>query len=120
MGKPHFTSYHGLLGVSVTAAALLVALMGAGAFRRLGMLQKLPSQLQPALKRAHTLAGAFVWLAALCNVLLGLRTHGAGPRITLHYGQGVAVLILAVAQGALLLQRRPAPRAEQEDAGKLV
>lgn len=120
LGKQHFTSWHGLLGVTTTLAALLVVLMGAGAFRRLGLLQKLPLPMQPLLKRAHTAAGALVWFAALFNVLLGLRTHGAGPRTTLHYGQGIAVLIIAVAQGALLLQRRPAPRAEQEDAGKLV
>lgn len=86
--------------------------MGAGAFRRLGLLQKLPAQLQPAVKRAHALAGALVWFAALVNVLLGLQTAGAGPRSMLHYAQSATILVMAAAQGALLLQPRHSPPAK--------
>eukprot|EP00892_Ulva_mutabilis_P004819 jgi/Ulvmu1/2709/UM014_0165.1 len=119
LGKLHFQSYHGFIGVLTTAAVFVVMLGGCVAFRRLGLLQKLPLSVQPAVKRAHTIAGALVWAAALFNVLLGLRTHGAGPRTMVHYGQGIVVLLMAVAQGALLLQPRPALRAEQQDAAKI-
>lgn len=119
-GKNHFTSNHGLLGVTVTVGAALVAVGGAGAFRRLGILQKLPLAMQPLMKQGHRLAAALLWFAALLNVLLGLRTKGAGSRLMLHYGQGLVVIIIAVAQAVLLLQKRPPSHAEQEDAGKLV
>ena len=120
LGKLHFHTYHGIIGGLTTASALVVVLGGGVAFRRIGLLQKLPLTMQPGVKRAHTIAGALVWLAGLFNALLGLRTHGAGPRATVHYGQGIIVLVMAVSQLAILLQPRPAQRAEQQDAGKLV
>lgn len=85
-----------------------MAVGGAVAFRRLGMLDKLPAKAQPVVKTCHRAAGALVWFAALINVLLGLTEKGAGPRTTLHYCQGILIVALALAQAALLLQPRPA------------
>lgn len=102
LGKPHYASTHGKLGLAATAAAFVAAAGGGVAFRKLGVLQRVPVWLQGRLKQAHRLAGPAVLAAAYANVFIGLGTHGAGPRTALHLWQRGAVVLLGLAQAWLL------------------
>lgn len=119
-GKVHFKSWHGLFGVVITAAAVLAAVGGAVSFRRVGILAKLPAHVQPLVKAAHRYSGPAVWVLAMGNTLLGLRTHGAGPRVFLHCLDAVVICVMTAAQGLLILNSNAASATSLPDAGKLV
>jgi hypothetical protein len=101
-GKQHFKSYHGKYGLASVVLAWAAAFGGALSFRRLGILQRFPADIQPVLKAAHRSIGPIVWFLALYNSLLGLQTKGAGPRHSLHFWQGVGIIIMGVSQLTLL------------------
>ena len=122
--RPHFIdhikSWHSLLGVVAIAGAGAAALGGAVSFRRIGILAKLPAHMQPLVKAVHKYAGASVWLLAMVTMLLGLQTHGAGPRIILHWIDAVGICVLTAAQVLLLLSTDNTAAVSLPDAGKLV
>lgn len=119
LGKEHFKSWHGLLGTEIAAAAMVAAVGGAVSFRRIGVLAKLPANVQPMVKAAHRYSGPAVWLLAMGNMLLGLQTNGAGPLVLLHCIDAVAIFVMVAAQVLLLLSGR-SDSASSLDAGKLV
>ena len=57
-GKQHFTSLHGKVGLCAFSLALAAPLLGAAAFRRLGLIQRFPEAWQPRLKWLHRLVSA--------------------------------------------------------------
>jgi cytochrome b-561 domain-containing protein 2 len=58
MGKSHFLSLHGKMGLLTFLLALASPLLGALSFRRLGLVQRFPQDWQPRLKWLHRLVSA--------------------------------------------------------------
>lgn len=102
------------------AGAGAVVMGGVVSFRRIGILAKLPAHVQPLVKAAHRYAGAAVWLLAMVTMLLGLQTHGAGPRVVLHYIDALGICVMTAAQVLLLLSTSHTAAVSLPDAGKLV
>ena len=73
LSKAHFTSWHGCLGIVVFSSMLLNVLGGALAFKRIGLLQRLPKSLQARVKTAHRFSGWAVTLTAMANAVIGLQ-----------------------------------------------
>jgi hypothetical protein len=119
-GKMHWKVWHSKIGLVVTIAAMLAAIVGTVSFRRTGILAKLPAHVQPLVKATHRYSGPVIWLVAMANMLTGLQTNGAGPRWMLHIVQAAGLIALTAAQFLLLLQGNFASADSFNDAGKLV
>ncbi|KAK9842941.1 hypothetical protein WJX74_004663 [Apatococcus lobatus] len=76
LGKPHFRSYHAKVGLASVLGTATAPLAGAAAFRRLGLLDRLPASLQPRVKQLHRRGGMLNLALALLAVQLAL-THPA-------------------------------------------
>ncbi|KAK9861801.1 hypothetical protein WJX84_007059 [Apatococcus fuscideae] len=76
LGKPHFRSYHAKVGLASLLGTAVAPLAGAVAFRRLGLLTKLPPSLHPRIKQLHRSAGMVNLGMATVAVQLAL-THPA-------------------------------------------
>ena len=102
IGKPHYTSYHGKIGLATVIGVPLAALGGAISFRKLGVLEQVPAAVQSRIKLLHRASGPLVLAAALVNTFIGLGLKGAGPRLTLHMYQRVALVTLGCAEAYVL------------------
>lgn len=73
LGKAHFQSWHGTIGICVASLTLFSSLGGLLAFKRIGLLQKLPVQLQQRVKVAHRYISWATFVSGTLVVLLGLQ-----------------------------------------------
>eukprot|EP00884_Botryococcus_braunii_P005567 jgi/Botrbrau1/15010/Bobra.0018s0108.1 len=108
LGKFHFLTLHGKFGLLVTLLSFGAASGGTLAFRKLGLLQKLPSKLQPIIKAGHRSAGFVTFLLALVTIELAL-TH---PSVWKGYGSvfwQLAVGLLGILALCFPFRFPPAP-----------
>ena len=75
--KPHFTSLHGKVGVIALVLVGAAPALGFLSFRKMGLLTRLPAEMQPKVKWAHR-------LVSFCGGMQGtharFQTHTAPPR----------------------------------------
>ncbi|KAI3436714.1 hypothetical protein D9Q98_006129 [Chlorella vulgaris] len=72
MGKSHFLSLHGKMGLLTFLLALASPLLGALSFRRLGLVQRFPQHWQPRLKWLHRLVSAYAYVLSMVTMQLAL------------------------------------------------
>eukprot|EP00192_Tetraselmis_astigmatica_P021778 CAMPEP_0117658842 /NCGR_PEP_ID=MMETSP0804-20121206/6087_1 /TAXON_ID=1074897 /ORGANISM="Tetraselmis astigmatica, Strain CCMP880" /LENGTH=268 /DNA_ID=CAMNT_0005465405 /DNA_START=81 /DNA_END=888 /DNA_ORIENTATION=+ len=103
---PHFTSWHGQLGLAVVALSAASALMGATSFKKLGLLSYFPEDKHRSIKYFHRSLGAVTWLASTVVILLGL-PHPAVDKglVTVLWQLTVACMVVMVC--VLLLRDAP-------------
>jgi len=73
MGKDHFTTDHSKVGLAAIVISFTSALGGAGAFKRLGLLERIPEQFQAPAKLAHRKVGLVALCLGLAAAVLGIR-----------------------------------------------
>jgi hypothetical protein len=97
-GKPHYTSWHGKIGLAASISTCAVLLGGAISFRKLGFLQYFPDSKQFFVKKAHRLAAPLIFSVALLNVFIGLGHPAAGERVWLHMLQRTGIVMLTIGE----------------------
>lgn len=73
MGKPHFTTPHGKLGVATVAGTLGVSAGGLLAHYATDLLPKAMWGSVPLLKSSHKTAGKLVFAAGIASIMIGLQ-----------------------------------------------
>lgn len=71
-GKAHFTTTHGQLGLIAMTLTVISPIMGGAAFKRLGILARLPEPMQAAVKWAHRKTGIVAWGAGVLATMTAL------------------------------------------------
>ena len=93
--KPHFKSWHGLLGLSTVILICLQSLQGVGVmYSKLPLAKKLkPSQL----KQLHAVCGSLVFLVACITLCLGFYSnwYTRSAHIVVQYASVISCVALA-------------------------
>eukprot|EP01023_Acetabularia_acetabulum_P036230 TRINITY_DN3425_c0_g1_i2.p1 TRINITY_DN3425_c0_g1~~TRINITY_DN3425_c0_g1_i2.p1 ORF type:complete len:300 (-),score=38.26 TRINITY_DN3425_c0_g1_i2:403-1302(-) len=106
MGKPHFTSWHAKFGLATVIFSVITPILGATAFRTLGLLQKFEEKTQVFLKKAHRNMGAIVWMVSLFTIELAL-PHKAVFKGWLTHVWQVVIVALGVSVLIQLFKKSP-------------
>jgi len=107
-GKPHFMTRHATLGVSTIVLALLVTpALGAGAFKWLGIHEKLPESWQVPTKTFHRWSGGATFGLAVLTVLYGMATPGIYKELYTPTMQLMTLVCGGVVLNSYLLKGSP-------------
>ena len=106
VGKPHLSSLHARVGAAALILTAVAPLLGALSFKSLGLLQRVPERLHPAVKAAHRRVGTLAFVSALLAIEIVLTRHsvvaakGALPKLVWQLGVAAAgVMALSSAAG---------------------
>jgi len=115
--KPHLVSLHATLGAASLLLALCALASGAGAFRALGIWDRLPDRIKPLAKRAHRNLGFAAWVAGQAAAMTALNL----PSTERHAGGTAwpnawrAAILVSVACAASLKLHTPSLKREAEE-----
>lgn len=113
MGKSHFTTLHGKLGLVTVLLSALSALMGVSGFRAYGIVTRFSLQNQLRIKAAHRKIATVTWYLSLLTMQLAMPhpavLTGFAARIwqalVLFLGFAMFVLLMRQGKGKLLPAR---------------
>lgn len=99
LGKSHFMSWHGKLGLTVFISSILVVLGGLLSFKKVGLIHMFPEKKHATIKRIHRIGGVFTYFLSIFVIELGLMSVFASKviQVLMQTGVGaVALLILVI------------------------
>ena len=96
LGKPHYATLHGKLGLAAVVLSIATPLLGAVSFKTLGLLTRFPQHTHARVKRAHRSLGAAALTAAALAAFVGVGHPAvASPWLTPAWRACIAVLGIA-------------------------
>ena len=99
LGKTHYTSYHGKLGVFVFASTPVVVAGGLVSFKRVGLIHLFPDKTHALIKRVHRLAGMQTFVLSFAAIVLGTWSIPGAAMSFVQFGV-VALGVLVTLFGA--------------------
>ena len=79
LGKEHYQSNHGKVGLAAFVSTFVVVAGGILSFKKLGIIEVVPENLHGLVKRVHRAGGMVAFLLALAAMQLGLLTGALNP-----------------------------------------
>ena len=76
-GKPHYTSWHGLIGCTSVVAVLVQCLLGFMMFFKVPNMLNLGIASRAALRKSHVVLAIIASLGGITSILLGLMSNYA-------------------------------------------